>query len=849
MSHYKKSSHTSNLKRTLLLLSFFTFILVSNSYKACHALALVNPSITVTANGVQVNASSDPATCGAGCSNSAYWLDIEVRCVNENFNGAPFNPGFYGPLTTYPFFQSGQMQKPNCILQAYPTSLIPFTSLCPGVDYQIRFRENHNSQVGAWSTAFVFTAPGSTSPITGFVNAVNDTICEGECTILSAGVSGGCGLATTFLWSTGSTNAQINVCPTQDSTFSVDITEICSQFTTTETITITVEPSPDPGIASADTNAVCEGETVQLTLVDNEDNNIQWQSAPNAGGPWTDILGATTDNFESPPIDNTAKCFRAEVGNCGTPSYSNEVCITVNAVPVIVALDTNICDGQTIDVTTNVSATGGDYLWEIDNSVNDALYAVSPNNTIDYIVHYTLAGCETEDTSTVIVYKQPEARLIVDSVCYSDVTNFIDNSNLDESNGDVIDTWFWNFGDGNTSTDENPTHTYSGENLYNIELIIETNNGCKDTVTDETVVYPLPYPDFSVTDVCLNVESVFTDNSNVSNTYTQNNITDWQWNLDDGNTSNEINPIHTYITDGTFNVELSITTDNGCTADTILPAVVHPRPEVALSADTTVSCSPLCLTLSSESTINNPSSIAMNTWFINGEEVQSSDSELYSDCIKNKSDDTDQYDVELLVESNEGCESNLVLDDYLTVYHNPIANFEYTPEYLDVTLPDAEFTNTSQYEDSIFWSFSDFKTSSSNFVELEFPPIAGNYVITLLATTEEGCRDSIYEIINVDNQILIYVPNTFTPDGNGYNERFVPIFPKEFTPQDYELTIYNRWGEIVFESKNPLIGWDGSYGTSTGIKAESGTYVWKLKFKEIRTDKRHERQGHVNLMR
>jgi len=839
----------TNLKRALLLLSFFSFILVTNSYKACHALALVNPSITVTANGVQVDASSDPATCGAGCSNSAYWLDIEVRCVNENFNGAPFNPGFYGPLTTYPFFQSAQMQKPNCILQAYPTTLIPFTSLCPGVDYQIRFRENHNSQVGPWTTSFVFTAPGSTSPISGFVNAVNDTVCEGECTILSAGVSGGCGLATTFLWSTGSTNSQINVCPTEDSTFTVDITEVCSQFTTTETITITVEPSPDPGTASADTNAVCEGETVQLSLVGYEDINIQWQSAPDIGGPWTDIPGATGDSFQSPPIDNTAKCFRAEVGDCGTPSYSNEVCITVNPVPVIEALDTNICDGQTIDITTTVSSTGGDYLWEIDNSVNETLSGVAPTNTTDYIVHYALSGCEAQDTGTVIVYKQPEAQIIVDSVCYSDVTSFIDNSNLDESNGDVIDRWLWSFGDGATSTVENPTHTYPAENIYNVELIVETNNGCKDTVTTETVVYPLPYPDFTITDVCLNLESVFTDNSTVSNTHTQNNITDWHWNFDDGNTSSDVNPIHTYGTDGTFNVELSLTTNNGCTADTTLPAVVHPRPVVDFTADTTVSCSPLCLTLNSQSTINNPSTIANNTWYINDEEVQSSDSESYSDCIQNKTADTDRYDVELLVESNEGCESNLLLDDYLTVYHNPIANFEYTPDYFDVTLLDAEFTNTSQYEDSIFWTFSDFKTSSSNFVQLEFPPIAGNYVITLLAVTEEGCRDSIDEIINVDNQILIYVPNTFTPDGDAHNERFVPIFPKEFTPQDYELIIFNRWGEIVFESNNPLVGWDGSYGTTSGLKADSGTYIWKIKFKELRTDRRHERQGHVILMR
>lgn len=848
MSNFRKLNYTLNLK-LLLLLGCFTYILMSNSYRACHALALVNPSITVTANGVEVDASSDPATCGTGCNNSAYWLDIEVRCVNENFNGAPFNPGFYGPLNTYPFFQSTQMQKPNCVLQAYPTTTIPFSSLCPGVDYQIRFRENHNSEIGAWTTAFVFTAPGNSTPITGFINAVSDTVCEGECTVLSAGVSGGCGLSASFAWSTGSSNAQINVCPTQDSTFTVDITEVCSQLTTTESITIYVEPSPDAGTASADDNDVCIGETVLLTLVNNEDDNIQWQSAPNSSGPWTDIQGANSDTITSPPIALNNTCFRAEVGDCGTPSYSNEVCIIGQDIPVIEATDTSICEGEVVDIQTTVSETGGDYLWEVDNSTNSSLTGLSPNNTSDYIVHYMVDGCEAEDTATIIVNRQPEAQIIVDSVCYSTSTSFEDNSLLDESDGDVINSWFWSFGDGNTSTVENPNHTYSSENVYDVQLIIETNNGCSDTANTQTAVYPLPNPTFSVPNVCLNLESIFTDNSSVSNAATQNNITDWQWDFGDGNTSSDINPVHTYSSDGTYNVELELTTNHGCTQDTIIETVIHPRPNVNFTADTSVSCSPLCMTLSSLSTINNPSTIATNTWYLNGQEVQSSNNETYSDCITNTTSQTVLYDVELVVESNEGCDNNLAIDDYLTVYHNPVADFDYSPNYLDVILPEAEFTNTSQYEDSIFWTFGNFQTSSEDFIELEFPAVAGEYVVGLLVMTDEGCRDSIYEIIELSNEILLHVPNSFTPDGDEFNEVFVPIFPDEFTPLDYELVIFNRWGEIVFESKNHLIGWDGTYGVASSRKADAGTYVWKLKFKENRTDKRHERVGHVTLVR
>ncbi|MEX1190974.1 MAG: PKD domain-containing protein, partial [Brumimicrobium sp.] len=532
------------------------------------------------------------------------------------------------------------MQKPNCILQAYPSSFVSFDDLCDGIDYQVRFRENHNSQVGPWTTAFTFTVPGTTDPLVGFLDAADDTICEGECTTLSAGVSGGCGLVMSYDWNTGSTNSQINVCPTQTTTYTVEITEECSELTTNESITVYVEPSPDAGIAEADTNEVCEGETVDLTLVGYEDDTIQWQSAPDATGPWTDIPGATDDAFESPPINDNTSCFRAEVGECGTPSYSNIVCITVKDVPTIEAVDTTICDGETIDISTTVSDPGGNYLWEIDNSTNATLLGVSPNNTTNYIVHYELNDCETEDTSTVIVYKQPRAKIIVDTVCYSDATTFVDNSELDESNGDVIDTWDWDFGDGNTSTQENPLHTYSSENIYDIRLIVETNNGCKDTTNKETVVYPLPQPNFSVPNVCLNVESEFTDNSDVSSAATQNNITDWFWNFDDGNTSNEVNPIYTYDSDGTYDVELTLTTNNGCVNDTAITTIIHPRPNVVFSADNTVSCSPLCMTLSSNSSINSPSLIETYNWYINNELVQSGENDSYSDCIKNKTDDT-----------------------------------------------------------------------------------------------------------------------------------------------------------------------------------------------------------------
>ncbi|MDX1651190.1 MAG: PKD domain-containing protein [Brumimicrobium sp.] len=824
-------------------------ISMGNSAKACHALALVNPSVTVQATGIQINASSDPATCGSGCNNSAYWLDIEIRCVGEPFNPAPFNPGFYGPLFTYPFFQSQQMQKPNCVLQAYPTTTISFGTLCPG-NYQVRFRENHNGQVGAWSTPFNFNVPGVPTPISGTINSIRDTVCAGECIVLQGSVTGGCGLVPSYSWSTGSGNPQINVCPTQDSVFTVSITEICSGLTTTASKTIYVIPSPTPGTASADLSAVCSGETVQLSLNGYDPTaQIQWQSAPNSGGPWTDILGATADNITSPPITNTLKCFRVKVGNCGTPSYSNTVCITVNPVPTITASDLSLCQGETVDITTVTSPSGGTYYWEIDGSTNSSLDNLSPNITTDYIVHYSLNGCTAEDTATLTVYNQPVAGIIVDSVCLMNQTSFTDNTFLDNNGGNNIDTWEWHFGDGSTSSQQNPVHQYDSENVYDVELVVVTNYGCTDTAQTQTVVYPLPSVDFVVNDVCLNEESVFQNNTSVSNQNSNNSIIGYLWSFGDGNSSSDENPTHTYSSPGTFDVELTATTNNGCVDSQTIQTVVYPRPVVSLTDDTTIACSPLCFTLNSNSTIDAPSSLASYNWYVDGELVQQGPDFSYSDCIENNSGSTRMYDVELEVISDQGCTNNLLLADYLTVYHNPEASFEYSPEYLDVIETEVQFTNTSQFEDSIFWSFGTFETSVEQNPEIEFPAIAGDYLVTLLAITEEGCRDSVEVFINMDDRIIYFAPNSFTPDGDEFNQNWKIIFPDGFIPNDFKLLIYNRWGELVFESYDHQIGWNGFYGGANGKEAPTGTYVWKMEFKENQTDKRYMKTGHIILLR
>jgi gliding motility-associated-like protein len=101
-------------------------------------------------------------------------------------------------------------------------------------------------------------------------------------------------------------------------------------------------------------------------------------------------------------------------------------------------------------------------------------------------------------------------------------------------------------------------------------------------------------------------------------------------------------------------------------------------------------------------------------------------------------------------------------------------------------------------------------------------------------------------IIVVNNEPIYYIPNTFTPDGDLYNENFKPVFSAGIDIYQYKLLIYNRWGEIIFESNNPEVGWDGTYG---GVLVNQGMYIYQISYKELTKDKRGVVNGHFNLLR
>jgi gliding motility-associated-like protein len=147
------------------------------------------------------------------------------------------------------------------------------------------------------------------------------------------------------------------------------------------------------------------------------------------------------------------------------------------------------------------------------------------------------------------------------------------------------------------------------------------------------------------------------------------------------------------------------------------------------------------------------------------------------------------------------------------------------------------------------WDFGDGNTSSEVNPTHTFADNMNGHTVTLTVTSALGCTD-VYSVFipYKEDGVVLYVPNTFTPDGDENNQLFAPVFTSGFDPYSFEITVYNRWGETVWVSNDATVGWDGTYGLG-GRDAQQGVYTWKITYKEIETDRRATVTGHVLLIR
>ncbi len=201
---------------------------------------------------------------------------------------------------------------------------------------------------------------------------------------------------------------------------------------------------------------------------------------------------------------------------------------------------------------------------------------------------------------------------------------------------------------------------------------------------------------------------------------------------------------------------------------------------------------------------------------------------------------------EIVYENALGCDSILYFN--LVVLDSPNASFTYTVVSSNEDGVEIDFFDNSEGSTSNSWNFGNGNSldNSSGSTQTYDNTEATDYQTTLIVSNDNGCEDTAIRIISVVPELNVYVPNTFTPNGGKFNTVFLPIITGDINPQIFNMKIFNRWGEIVFETNNVNKGWDGLYN---GVPAVESTYIWVIEFTQLSNKIPVVYKGHINLLR
>ncbi len=265
-----------------------------------------------------------------------------------------------------------------------------------------------------------------------------------------------------------------------------------------------------------------------------------------------------------------------------------------------------------------------------------------------------------------------------------------------------------------------------------------------------------------------------------------------------------------------------------------------PYPVLAATATPTAGCVPLQVSFAHGA---DPALVGTTSWDLG-------DGSTSADTVPEHTYTTAGiFDVALTVTSPQGCVADTTYTAMVEAYAPPSADFVSSPQPTDLFRTDISFVDASS-ADVVQWAW-DFGpggmpgTSDEQFPHVHFPGVAGTYPVQLVVTNVHGCTDTIMHAVVINGYHAVYVPNAFTPNGDGVNDTWIP----RITDQDerlYQVRVFDRWGEEIWASTDPLKGWDGMLG---GELLKTDVFVWKMETREANSSVRHLYLGHVSLLK
>jgi len=482
------------------------------------------------------------------------------------------------------------------------------------------------------------------------------------------------------------------------------------------------------------------------------------------------------------------------------------------------------CTPFTVTIS-NQSIGALHYSWRFGDGTNDTtsspVFTHNYINTISTPSNYNIRlivknayGCADTLIKQITVYPEVVAQFTSDTAgCSPYNVQFTDQS--------IGSSYFlWNFGDGNSTAVQNPSHQYinpsSNDTIYHVMFIPISAYACRDTAYRNITVYALPHALFTVSPGSQTYPNTTVMINNLSTSGSWNYL----WDFGDSTTTTLNQPImHTYSTWGTYTITL-IVSGTHC-SDTISQTIqiIAPLPIAAFDSSAE-GCSPLTVTF-----VNHSQFATDYLWDFGDGNTSTVENPSHTYVTPGV------YIVQLTAAGPGG--QNVAANVSVTVFKIPTALFTVDPTI--VILPDqpVHCYNLSLNAVSYLWNFGDGATSTDVNPIHQYTQV-GVYDITLQVTSEHGCEDVyvLQSAVTAKTSGNIIFPNAFTPNSTGPNGGYFSNLEHNndvFHPvcegvEKYKLNIFNRWGELIFESTDVNIGWDGYYRDKL---CKQDVYVWK----------------------
>ncbi len=662
-------------------------------------------------------------------------------------------------------------------------------------------------------------------------NASNSPICNGQSTTLNA--SG----AATYLWQANPVDPSLlpvsntpnpTVTPTQTTTYNL-VGIDANNCPNTASVTVVVNALPNVS-ATVSPTAICLNQSAQLNA--SGAVNYQWTATP------SDASLNTQNTIANPTVTpNNTTTYQVMGTDANGCSSTSTITLTVNPLPNITATVSNaeICDGE----STQLQASGAsNYFWTSNpNDVTLQNQNTLMNPTVTPAIGtttYSVTGTDSNNCSgsaNVTVNVLPFANITVTpsslSICEGETVTLT-------AQGGTTFTWTQNPMDASFQTSPNGSNAISSPIQNTTYTVTGSATGLCASSTDVSIeVRPQPNASFTVSGPVCERDDYAAIN------FTGNAIAgaNFDWNFDNGNTANA-GGFHNYLsmwsTPGSKNISLTIT-QNGCTHTVNQTIMVNPKPIASGTAQPAVGCEPLLVNFTNTSTYNNlPNNV---TWFF-GNGSSSNGLGNVSTVYQNAG----AYDVTLMVENNFGCRDTVTYNNMVTVNPLPVALFNYMPDVITVNNPNISLLDNSINSVSCDYFINGVWVSNNCNYNHTFKD-SGEYVIMQLVTSQDGCVDTMFQTVYVLPDGNIYIPNAFSPNGDGVND----IFKAEgFGVAEFKMEIYNRWGETLYTIDRIADGWDGKLN---GVDLKQDVYVYRIEYSTTLDPKIKILIGRFNLLR